>query len=159
MFSPRVARSSLDGRATRDSFPYHTGSSFAHHFSGNLRPRDTQWRLRLVEKKITADSTSMPGSRMMLHDDMADPIAPKQPHSTSVPRESRMTLVIKKEMLSNATPRADRRVNTRQQAEPAGEFNEGEGPPEAYRQRSRQYIEIVYHSDRVVFDIHQLPER
>jgi hypothetical protein len=43
---------------------------------------------------------------------MVDPIAPKQPQFTSVPRERRIILVIRKEMLIKTVPNADKRVNT-----------------------------------------------
>jgi hypothetical protein len=77
----------------------------------------------------------------MLHDAMVDPIAPKQPQFTSVPRERRIILVIRKEMLIRTVPNADKRVNyTKQQAKPAGKLNEREGPSECDCQWSRQYI-------------------
>ncbi len=47
----------------------------------------------------------------MDHEAMAEPIAPKQPHSVSDPRKSRMTFVMKKEMDKRPMPRADSRVN------------------------------------------------
>ena len=48
----------------------------------------------------------------MLQDAMVDPIAPKQPHSMSIPRERTTAFAIRKEILSKAIPMAQRRVKS-----------------------------------------------
>ena len=87
-------------------------------------------------------------------------MAPKHPHSTFIPRESRIIFVMKKEMLSKPVPRADRRAQyAEQQADSAGELDEWKGPSEADRELSRQYVQVVHHGDRVMLDVHELSER
>jgi hypothetical protein len=71
---------------------------------------DIQSRDELAEKTINRDKTNIAGSRIMLHDTMVDPMAPKQPHAISMPRERSTALAIKKEILKSPIPTADRRV-------------------------------------------------
>ena len=63
---------------------------------------------------------------------------------------------MKKEMLSRAMPRADRRVRTpRSRPTAQASSMNGSAHPKPIASGARQYVEIVDHGDRVVLDIDQ----
>ena len=87
---------------------------------------------------------------------MVDPIAPKQPHSTSVPlaEQDRFGNEERDAQQGNAESRQTGQ-DAEEQTDRASELDEWERPPKADREIIRQYVEIVDHGDRVVLDIRQ----